>query len=150
MPYKTSQNVIDGATITFINISELKNFQEKIKSALNYAENIINTVREPLIVLDHELKVISANKSFYETFKLKRSDVEDEKIYSIANNEWNISALRNLLEGILQKNRVMTNFEFEHNFTGVGHKKMILNARIIYRGDIDTDMILLAMEDKRE
>jgi two-component system, chemotaxis family, CheB/CheR fusion protein len=149
MPYKTSRNVIDGATITFINISELKNFQEKIKSALNYAENIINTVREPLIVLDNELKVVSANQSFYQTFKLKKSDIEGEKIYSIANHEWNIPKLRNLLEGILQKNRVMNDFEFEHNFTGVGHKKLLLNARIIYRGDIDTEMILLAMEDKK-
>ena len=149
MPYKTSSNVINGATITFINVSDLKNFQEKIKSALNYAENIINTVREPLIVLDNELKVVSANQSFYQIFKLKKVDIKGEKIYSIANNEWNIPKLRNLLEGILQKNKVMNDFEFEHNFSGIGHKKMLLNARIIYRGDIDTEMILLAMEDKR-
>ena len=95
------------------------------------------------------MKVVSANESFYETFKLTKSDIEGEKIYSIANDEWNISQLRNLLEGILQKNRAMSDFEFEHNFTGIGHKKMLLNARIIYRADIDTEMILLAMEDKR-
>ena len=73
MPYKTSQNLIDGATITFIDISSIKNIQEKMQSALNYAENIINTVREPLLVLDQQLVVISANRSFYETFKLKKS-----------------------------------------------------------------------------
>ena len=83
MPYKTSQNVIDGATITFINVSQLKNFQEKIQSTLEYTENIINTVREPLIVLDQDLKVISANRTFFETFKLKKSETEGEKIYKI-------------------------------------------------------------------
>ncbi len=73
MPYKTSKNVIDGATITFIDISQYEKYTGKNTIALNYAEDIINTVREPLLVLDKELMVISANKSFYETFKLKKS-----------------------------------------------------------------------------
>jgi len=147
MPYKTSQNVIDGATVTFINVSQLKNFQEKIQSALNYAENIINTVREPLIVLDQNLKVISANRTFFETFKLKKSETEGEKIYKIGDSEWNISTLQKLLEEILPKNNEINDFIFEHNFHKIGHKKMLLNARRIYRGDIGTELILLAMEN---
>ena len=147
MPYKTSQNVIDGATITFINVSSIKNIQEKIQSALNYAENIINTVREPLIVLDQNLKVISANRTFFETFKLKKSETEGEKIYKIGNNEWNIPILQKLLEEILLKNNEINDFKFEHNFHKIGNKKMILNARRIYRGDIGTELILLAMEN---
>ena len=147
MPYKTSQNVIDGATITFINVSQIKNSQEKIQSALNYAENIINTVREPLIVLDQNLILISANKTFFETFKLKKSETEGEKIYKIGNGEWNIPTLQKLLEEILPKNNEINDFKFEYNFHKIGHKKMLLNARRIYRGDIGTNLILLAMEN---
>ena len=147
LPYKTSQNVIDGATVTFMNISQIKNSQKKIQSALEYSENIINTVREPLIILDQEQRVISANQSFFETFKLKKSETEGENIYKIAKSEWNIPSLRNLLQEILQKNNEKKDFVLEHTFKGIGHKKMLLNARKIYRGDIETNMILIAMED---
>ena len=111
MPYKTSQNVIDGATITFINVSQLKNYQEKIQYALNYAENIINSVREPLIVLDQNLNVRSANRNFLETFKLKKSETEGEKIYNIGNGKWNIPTLQKLLEEILPKNNEINQLE---------------------------------------
>ena len=147
MPYKTSQNVIDGATVTFINVSRIKNIQEKMQSAINYSEDIINTVREPLIVLDQQLEVVSANKSFYKTFKLKKSLTEGEKLYTIGDDSWNIPSLRNLLEDVLQNKAEMDDYEFEHNFPKIGHKKMLLNARRIYRGDIGTELILLAMEE---
>ena len=147
MPYKTSQNLIDGATITFIDISSIKNIQEKMQSARNYAEDIINTVREPLIVLDKQLEVVSANRSFYNTFKLKKSLTEGEKLYNIGDDSWNIPSLRNLLENILKNETEMDDYEFEHNFPKIGRKKMLLNARRIYRGDIGTELILLAMEN---
>jgi two-component system CheB/CheR fusion protein len=149
MPYKTSKNIIDGATVTFINVSHMKNIQEKMQSALNYADNIINTVREPLVILNQELMLISANQSFYDTFKLNKSTTEGEKFYKIGDGMWNIPPLRNLLEEILQTNSEMNDFEFEHNFHKIGHK-MLLNARKIYRDDIDTEMILLAIEDMKK
>jgi two-component system CheB/CheR fusion protein len=147
MPYKTSQNVIDGATVTFMDISRIKNIQEKMQSAINYSEDIINTVREPLIVLDQQLEVLSANRSFYKTFKLKKSLTEGEKLYKLGDDSWNIPSLRNLLEDVLQNETEMDDFEFEHNFPKIGHKKMLLNARKIYRKDIGTELILLAMEN---
>lgn len=148
MPYKTSKNVIDGATITFIDISNIKNIQEKMQSALNYAEDIINTVREPLLILDEELTVTSANQSFYETFKLKRSDIEGVKLSKIDEGDWNIPSLLSLLESTIRKNSEIKDFEFEKNFKRAGQKKMLLNAQKIYRGDIDTELILLSMENK--
>jgi transcriptional regulator with PAS, ATPase and Fis domain len=99
-----------------------------MKSALNYAENIINTVREPLIVLDQNLKVISANRTFFETFKLKKSETEGEKIYKIKNGEWNIPTLQKLLEEILPKNNEINDFKFEHNFHKIGHKKNVIKC----------------------
>ena len=128
-------------------LADMKNIQEKMQSALNYSEDIINTVREPLIVLDQQLEVVSANKSFYKTFKLKKSLTEGEKLYTIGDESWNIPSLRNLLEDVLQNKAEMDDYEFEHNFPKIGHKKMLLNARRIYRGDIGTELILLAMEE---
>ena len=147
MPYKTSQNVIDGATITFLDVSKMKNIQEKIQSALNYTEDIFNTVHEPLIVLDQELNVISANNSFFKTFKIGKSETEGVNLYKLGHGEWNIPSLRNLLENILKKDIEMNDYELEHKFPKVGHKKMLINARRIYRDDIDTELILLAIEN---
>ena len=148
MPYKTSKNIIDGATITFIDISNMKNTQEKLQDALNYAEDIIYTAHEPLLVLDNELIVLSANKSFYDTFKLKKSATEGENLYKIGEGDWNVPKIRNLLADIVKGNKKINDFEFDHTFNKVGHKKMILNARKIYRSDIGKDTILLAMTDK--
>jgi two-component system, chemotaxis family, CheB/CheR fusion protein len=117
-----------------------------MQSALDYGENIINTVREPLLILDQQLVVMSANKSFYDTFKLRKSDIEGVELFKIGDGDWNISSLKNLLEGSLKENSEINDFEFVNNFKKVGHKKMLLNARKIYRGDINTEMILLAME----
>ena len=141
MPYKTSKNVIDGATVTFLDISGMKNIQEKLQSALSYAEDVINTVCEPLLVLDDDIMVISANKSFYKTFNLKKSVTEGEKLYEVGDGEWDILSLRKLLIDILKVNNEMNDFEFEGNFNKVGYKKMLLNARRIYREDTDTKMI---------
>ena len=146
-PYKTSKNIINGATITLTNINNLKNTQEKIQSALNYSNDVVNTIREPLVVLDQQLKLVSANSSFYKTFKLSKSRTEGKKIYEIGEGSWNIPLLRKLLEDILPKNKEMTDYEFEQNFSDVGYKKLLLNAKRIYRGDIGTELILLAMED---
>jgi two-component system, chemotaxis family, CheB/CheR fusion protein len=149
IPYKTSQNIIDGATVTFIDISTIKNTQEKMQSAIKYAEAVFNTVREPLVVLDTHLKIVSANRSFYKTFKLKKQFTEGEKLYEIEDESWNIPSLRNLLEDILENETEMDDYEFEHNFPKMGHKKMLLNARKIYRKDISAELILLAMANVR-
>lgn len=145
MPYKTSKNVIDGATITFLDISNIKTSQEKMQSALVYAEDIINTVQEPLLILDRDLFVTSANLSFYETFRLNKSDLENVKLDEINNGDWKIPSLIQQLKLTIKDNVELKDFEFQNNFKDVGHKKIVLNARKIYRGDIDTDLILLSM-----
>ena len=147
MPYKTSKNIIDGATITFIDVSGMKNIQENLQNALNYAENITYTAHEPLLILDNELVVVSANRSFYDNFKLKKSTTEGENLYELGEGEWNIPSIRNLLSDIIKGNKKINDFEFEQTFNKVGHKKLLLNARKIYRSDMGKDTIILAMED---
>jgi len=110
----------------------------------------VETIREPLIVLTPDLKVISANRSFYENFQVAPKETEGRLIFDIGNHQWDIPALRELLEEIIPQNTHFNNFEVDHEFPAIGRKTMLLNARRIYRESIGTDMILLAIEDITE
>lgn len=115
--------------------------------ARQYAENIVDTVREPLIILDKDLMVISANRSFYQTFKVNPGETEGRLLYDLGNRQWDIPALRKLLEEILPENTAFNDYEVEHNFPDIGQKIMLLNARQIYRKANKIEMILLVIED---
>jgi len=120
-----------------------KNAQQIADGAREYAESIVDTVREPLIVLNAGLKVISANKSFYNVFKVNPKETVGRLIYDLGNRQWNIPSLRKLLEEILPENSFFENYEIKHDFEAIGPKIMLLNAR---RLD-SVQMILLAIED---
>jgi PAS domain S-box-containing protein len=122
----------------------------KTHEALRYAESIIETVREPLVVLDARRKVLSANRSFYTTFKVTPADTLRHTIYELGNGQWDIPQLRTLLEGILSEKESFEGFEVVHNFKDIGRKVMLLNARRIYRKTMGTQTILLAIEDITE
>jgi two-component system CheB/CheR fusion protein len=147
LPYRTMDNVIDGVVITFVDITEQKKTQVALQDALAYAEGIVETAREPFVVLDADLRVITANTSFYQSFKTSRADVEKKKIYDLGNSQWNIPALRELLERILPESTQLENFEVAHDFPEIGRKRMLLNARRISQHGMQTRMILLAIED---
>ena len=115
-----------------------------------YAESIVETVREPLLVLDADLKIISANHNFYRTFQVTPGDTIGSFIYDLGNKQWNIPKLKEMLEETLPKEEAFDDFEVSHDFQGIGHKIMLLNARRIYRKDIGSKMILLAIEDITE
>jgi two-component system cell cycle sensor histidine kinase/response regulator CckA len=112
-----------------------------------FARNIVETIREPLIVLDSNLRVIFANLNFYKTFEVKPDKTLGKFIFDLGNRQWNIPKLRKLLEEIISKNTKFENYEVEHKFPGIGNKIMLLNARRIYHEDADSEMILLAIED---
>jgi PAS domain S-box-containing protein len=97
-------------------ITEHKKAQQAIEKAREYAENIVETIQEPLIVLDTDLKVISANSAFYQTFKVGHKETEGQFIYDLGNRQWNIPKLRQLLEDILPMNSAFDNYEIEHDF----------------------------------
>ncbi len=116
----------------------------------NYAECILETMREPLLLLDSNLKILFANHSFYAIFKVTPTETLGSFIYELGNQQWNIPRLRLLLEDILPKNKKFDDFKVEHHFAAIGSKVMMLNARQIYHNDIDNQMILLAIEDITE
>ena len=128
-------------------ITDRKRAEETLAQAKRHFESVVETIREPLLVLTADLNVISANQSFYETFKVTSEETEGQFIYSIGNHQWDIPALRKLLEEIIPQNTHFNNFEVDHEFPGLGQRTMLLNARRIYRQGKGTDLILLAIED---
>jgi diguanylate cyclase (GGDEF)-like protein/PAS domain S-box-containing protein len=128
-------------------ITARKRLEAEIQDAREYAENIVETVREPLVVLNSDLKILTANHSFYETFKVIAEDTIGNFIYDIGNRQWDIPQLRVLFEEILPHDTVFNGYEVEHDFPGIGRKTILLNARQIFRENIGSHIILLAMED---
>ncbi|MGB8217233.1 MAG: chemotaxis protein CheB [Candidatus Methanoperedens sp.] len=150
LPYRTIDNVIDGAVITFIDITGRKRAERMEKDARVYAESIVDTVQESLLILDKDLRVISANSSFYSTFQVSPEETENKFIYDIGNSQWDIPRLRELLEEILPSNTQFKNFEVDHVFPGIGRKVMLLNARRINQEGGGIERILIAIEDITE
>ncbi|MFA6188138.1 MAG: response regulator [Sulfuricurvum sp.] len=117
---------------------------------MEYSESIINTVREPLIVLDQKLRVVSVSRSFYEFFKVKPEDTVGQLIYDLGNKQWDIPKLRELLETVLPQQTTFDDYEVEHDFATIGRRIMLLNARQIEQARGKERIILLAIEDITE
>ena len=127
--------------------AERKRAEETVERVKKYAESIVETIREPLIVLTPDLRVITANHSFYGTFRVTPEETEGRFVYSLGDHAWDIPSLRELLEEIIPQNAYFNDFEVDHEFPDIGRRTMLLNARRIFREGQGTDMILLALED---
>jgi two-component system CheB/CheR fusion protein len=155
IPNRTAEKAITGLVLTFTDITEMKRSAEAInqlknecQAAAEFAESVVETVREPLIVLDEDLRVVSANRSFYKTFAVSGEETQNRMIYDLGNRQWDIPDLRKLLGEILPQNSKFDDFRVEHNFPGIGRRRMILNARKVVQKQVGGKaMILLAIED---
>ena len=147
MPYRTLENVIDGVVLTFSDITALKAVEAESQHARDYAQSIIDTVREPLIVLNADMIVISASRAFYQTFGMTPEGTQGRLLYALGDRQWDIPQLRELLETVLPKDTSFENFAIEHDFPGIGHRTMLLNARRIPGEAGSTQFILLAIGD---
>jgi two-component system, chemotaxis family, CheB/CheR fusion protein len=146
-PYRTLENVIEGAVITFVDITQRKRAEDALQEAQTLAENILATVREPLLVLDQDFCVVSANRAFCSKFRVTRGETEGRLLFDLGNGQWNIPKLRGLLEEILPEKTSYEDYEVTHEFEKVGQWTMLLNARRIVRERGKAELILLAMED---
>ena len=115
-----------------------------------FAESVINTIREPLIALDQDLRVVKVSRSFYDFFEVKPEETLGQLIYDLGNKQWDIPKLRELLETILPQKTTFDNYEVEHDFATIGKRTMLLNARQIHRVWGKERIILLAIEDITE
>ncbi|MBI5251888.1 MAG: PAS domain-containing protein, partial [Desulfomonile tiedjei] len=147
MPYRTVDNIIDGIVVTFMDITALKLAENKIQAALRFSEGIVNGVKEPLIVLDSDLKVMSANRSFYSLFKIEPKDASGKFFHHLADRKWDIPELRDLLERILPEKKEVEAFPVSLDFQALGSRKMLLNARLIEGEDDAAPMILLTISE---
>src|SRR5579872_6796816 len=118
----------------------------QVETIQNFAQNIVDTVREPLLILDADLCVHSANRAFYQTFHVSSAETENRLIYQLGNGQWDIPALRTLLEDVVPKSSVFNDFELEHTFPVIGRRVMLLNARKLQAGH-HGELLVLAMED---
>jgi PAS domain-containing protein len=129
---------------------ELNRFRKQfthVEDAWALAQAIVDTVREPVLVFDKDLRVIAASRSFYSVFKVSPQDTQGRLLYELGDGQWDIPKLRLLLEKIIPEHGVMEDYEVEHEFPGLGHRTMRLNARqVFYEGGADTT-ILLGIED---
>jgi two-component system CheB/CheR fusion protein len=145
-PYRTLDNVIEGVVLTFVPLTEIKQVREQLRGARELAESIVDTVREPLVVLDGGLRVVSASRSFYERFHVASEETVGRLLYELGNGQWNIPALRELLETVLPRHRSFDAFAVEHEFPAIGRCRMLLSARRIVGTTGETELILLAIE----
>jgi diguanylate cyclase (GGDEF)-like protein/PAS domain S-box-containing protein len=149
----TAAQAADGAPIchaVLSDISERKQAEQTIKNSWEYSESIVNTIREPLIVLSADFSIRSANRSFYRTFNVKPEETDRQSIFDLGNREWDIPRLREQLEELLSKNIAFNDFEVEREFQGIGPRTMLLNARKIPGESSSTNMILVTIEDITE
>ena len=146
-PYKTLDNRIDGATIALVDIDALKRSEVEIRESRDYAEAITHTTRDPLLVLNADLRVYTANEAFYNTFEVSPSESEGCLIYELGNRQWDVPRLRELLEDLLPQNSVFNDFEVTHDFENIGRRTMLLNARRLTDIAGQPARILLGIQD---
>ncbi|XBH08310.1 PAS domain-containing sensor histidine kinase [Singulisphaera sp. Ch08] len=143
---KDDRGNVVGVVLIFRDITARRQAELAIESAKEYAESIVTTVREPLLVLDSQLHVRSANRSFYETFQVNPDETVGRFLYGLGDGQWDIPALRTLLEEILPRNPSFHDFEVSHDFEHIGPRTMLLNARC-FPPEGQFELILLAIED---
>jgi len=155
MVYHTEEHIIEGVVMTLVNIDAQKQAQKELKemsesalsAARQFADDIVDTVRESLLVLDSGMRVIRANRSFYDTFKNTSDKTEGKRIFELENGQWDIPELRRLLHELIESNRSFEGYRVEHRFPGIGFKRMVLNGRALRGVDSRQVRILLAIED---
>lgn len=152
-PYRTLSNVIDGVVITFLDINKIKiasdeitKLNQEIQLARDFSNNIVETLKDSLLILDDKLKVLSANRAFYKTFNTISENTVGKFIYELEDNNWDIPELRKLLEEIIPDATFFEAFEVEYNFKKGGKKKLLLNAREVFQGDKESELILLSIQ----
>jgi two-component system, chemotaxis family, CheB/CheR fusion protein len=146
LPYRTTDNRIDGVTIGLIDIDNLKRSGALVEAARDYANAIVETVRQPLLVLDRELRIVRANQCFYETFALTPAQAEQQSIFEVNDRVWNLPALRDLFANVLDRDTEFQDFEVTYSRTSQPDRVLLFSARQL-RDDLHQQSILLAISD---
>jgi two-component system CheB/CheR fusion protein len=152
---RKEEHVIEGVVLTFVNIDAQKKAQREIEemnraaleSTQQFAESIVDTVREALLVLDENFHVISANRRFYKTFKTDPQQAEGKSLFELGDGQWDIPELRRLLTEIMDHDKTFEDYGVTHRFPDIGYKEMLLNGRQLKAEESRKNRILLAIHD---
>lgn len=144
---RNDEGEIAGIVLVFRDITDRRKMERALERSLQYADDIIATLREPFVVLDTDLRVRTANCSFYDSFHVSKEETEGEFVYDLGNGQWDIPDLRKLLDEVLSHNEAVHDFEITHTFPALGRKSMLLNARPFPPDSKHPELILLAMQD---
>jgi len=145
-PIHDARGKIVGVVLVFRDQTAERAAQRAVQDAREYAESIVATVRDPLIVLDADLRVVTASRAFYRVFATTPEETEGRLLYELGNRQWDIPELRRLLGEILPQNTAFNDYAVMHDFECIGPRTMLLNARRLHR-EGKADLILLAIED---
>jgi two-component system CheB/CheR fusion protein len=146
VPYRTVENVIAGAVVTLADITRIKRFEAELRRAEEFSARVLETLPEPLVVLTPDLKVRFASAAFYRHFKVQEEETQGRRIYDLGNGQWDIPALRELLEEILPGNTFFDGYRVDHYFESIGRRIMLVNARRLEH----RELILLVINDVTE
>jgi len=146
----TKKGIPRGKASASVRLESQKPTKKSNPSQIEYFKDIVGTIREPLLVLGADLRVLSANRSFYQFFKVKQKETVGVLLYNLGNRQWDIPALRLLLETILPQKAVFNDYKVEHDFPVIGRRILLLNARRIPAPPKEAQWILLAFEDVTE
>lgn len=146
-PIRNDKGETAGVVLIFRDISARRKTEQALAKALAYADDVIATLREPFLVLDLELRVKTANRSFYDKFRVTKAETENRLVYDLGDGQWDIPDLRKLLDEVLTRNKSVDDYEVEHTFPTLGRKTMLLNARSFPPDSAHPELILLAVED---
>lgn len=150
-PYRTTDNKIDGAVLSLVDIDLQKRAAELESKTREFSDAILQTLRQPFLILDAGLRVVRGNEAFYRTFQVKPKETERELLFQLGNGQWDIPELRKLLEELHPRSQEVEDFQVEHDFEGIGHRIMLLNARHVNQfGGKSESLILLAIDDVTE
>lgn len=145
-PYKIQDNEIDGAVIAFVDVNELKQSLEETRLARDYAEAIVSAVRHPMLVLDEDLRVVSASGSYLATFQVTEAETLENLVHRLGNGQWAIPGLRRLLNGVIDDDREFDRFEVTHDFERIGTRSFNVSGRRIRTSPPDGPIVLMQIE----
>jgi two-component system CheB/CheR fusion protein len=146
-PYLTVDNKVDGAVFLLVDINASKQAEHEVIHARDFAEAVISTVHDPLLILDGELRVQKVNEAFLTTFKLPAAEVMGHRLFELDQRRWESRRLRSLLLEILPRHTTFDNFEVTHHFKKLGRRTLVLNARMLSQDPGHREKILLGFQD---
>ena len=150
LPYRTTNNVITGVVITIMEVTEARKAEQEAEKARASFESVMDSIPDPLLVLDRKHRVLSASRSFYQFFRLKEKDVKNRELYKVGNGEWNVTELRSLLNRVIESGEKVKDFKLEGEFQGLGRQVLLLDADPIEAKDERPEVILIIMKDISE